>query len=99
KDGKYRMDRVAPVFSQIHVSMVLRELGNGMTQMGSKHRQYVDLKPGEMTTVDLGGTGRRVVGRLTAAAGGRQAIDWTWNMGYLRLKQPEPPDPPSVLFE
>ena len=47
------------------------------------------IKPGETLKVELGGTGRPVVGRMVAPAEGGTAADFSYARGTLSLKLPE----------
>ncbi len=75
-----------------------RKICSGSTSMDGRkhlsavsHDQVIGVKPGETTFVTLGGSGRTVVGRVSAN-GIRKAIDWQQDVHNLTLKVGIPPE-------
>lgn len=58
---------------------------------GTGPRLTVDLKPGETSQVQLGGTGRPVAGGLTLEPDSQPFTDWDRCQGYLAAWHPNPP--------
>jgi hypothetical protein len=96
--GKYFIPNVPPRTGQIAISEIMRKTKDGMMHMGAQHCQWIDPPAGKTLTLNLGGTGRAVVGRF-APPPGRQVTDWSVNMNSFTLKQPEPPYPSGMLIE
>lgn len=96
EQGRYVMERVPPMPAPIYVSEVLRESQDGMIHTGRQHHQWIEPPAGKTLTVNLGGTGRAIVGRFASPAGRRTPIDWNVNMNSFALKQPEPPYPSGI---
>ena len=56
----------------------------------------VEVKPGMTTHVNIGGTGRPVVGRLVKPRGKETPIDWEVGDYSFRLKMPPMTEPPNM---
>ena len=88
-EGRFVLDRVIP--GEFFVAGVLR-MPQGTTT-ASGNGIYVDVQPGETLQVNLGGTGRPVIGRVVLPKGSNAQIDWTY--GHCQFhNEPERPTPP-----
>ena len=58
----------------------------------------LEVRPGETLRVELGGTGRPIVGRLTRPRGLDAEVDWTYG-SYSFGNQPRQPEPPAGLSD
>jgi RNA polymerase sigma factor (sigma-70 family) len=90
--GRFVLERVAP-----GRTAVVRRVDNPDKQGWTySHAVYVDVKPGQTVRVQVGGTGRRVVGRL-AIPSGVTLKHFTLGEGVLALPQRELPTPDEYL--
>lgn len=90
QEGRFVFDRVPP--GERHL---VRLVWSGPGTYAHSHRLTVTVRPGEVTRVEWGGTGRVVTGRLTARAPGKW--DWT-GRGHRSLSSrlPKPPIPSTL---
>jgi protocatechuate 3,4-dioxygenase beta subunit len=87
--GNFTFRRVRHGEAKLYRRLRYANTDNGwMTALS--HRQPIQLLPGEVTDVKLGGEGRRVRGKLTAPEKDRDQIDW--NFGVVQLSQMENAD-------
>ena len=92
ESGRFVFDRVAP-----GRTIICRRVDNPDKQGWTfSHPVYLDVKPGETVRVQLGGTGRPVVGRL-AIPEGVTAGPLRARQGVLTPPRGEPPTPPDYL--
>lgn len=70
-DGRFAFSRVAP--GEFQVTRVPSDLG---FQMAPLHPVLVDIPPGKAIEVNVGGSGRAVVGRVVPPAGAKVPIVW-----------------------
>jgi peroxiredoxin/uncharacterized protein YaiE (UPF0345 family) len=63
----------------------------------SCHTRWVVVKPGETTQVQVGGTGRKIVGRMVAPADTKIKISWQGTMDRHIFKVNPEPNPPEGL--
>jgi thiol-disulfide isomerase/thioredoxin len=88
-EGRFRFDRVPP--GTAYVGRAIK-LNDRMTSFS--HTTPVEVEAGRTSRVEIGGTGRLVVGRVIAPAGTAAPLDSTLGMHHIRpkLKQPTPPE-------
>ncbi|WP_417392112.1 carboxypeptidase regulatory-like domain-containing protein [Gimesia sp.] len=92
--GYYEFNRVFPGKCRVgrEITMIVNE---GTSEVTSSHREKVELFAGKTTTLNLGGTGRRIVGQLAPATGYSGRV--IWNLNLIRLEGAlEPPPAPPV---
>jgi peroxiredoxin/uncharacterized GH25 family protein len=80
--GRYAFERVPPgkVF-------VARQIKLSERSTGYSHTVTAEVKPGATAHLDVGGTGRPVVGRVTAPGG--EKVDWAYGFNGLRAAMPD----------
>jgi len=79
--GHYLIERVPP--GRVFVTRAIK-LSDRMT--GYSHSTPAEVKAGQTTRADIGGTGRPIIGRITAARNSK--VDWTYGSSGLRATQP-----------
>jgi len=85
ESGKFSFDRVAPSFARVARTMTYHNHGvHNHDAQSFLALDRIELKPGEMATVTLGGVGRPVVGKLVLP----EELDHWWT--YARLECSEP---------
>ena len=92
-DGRFAFSRVIPGRGSIGRRIIFM-VNEGATEVTSSRMVAVDLPAGKTVTLDLGGTGRAVVGKFEPVAG----VDpktVRWNFATIWTK-PEPFDPPAT---
>ena len=89
-DGRFTFDRVPPGEAWIG-----RQVISG-SSLSDTQRQNLTLAPGQSSTVNLGGMGRRIVGRVAIPPSLAQRQDWVfgWNC-YITTKSFK--DPTNIL--
>ena len=75
-DGSYRIDHVPPGDAEVCFVVPFYHSG-GLSSYGYEQRTKVTLKPGQSTTVNIGGMGRAVIGRVVIPPSIAGQIDWT----------------------
>jgi hypothetical protein len=83
-DGNFSFDRVPPGEYRVAVEYRLRENNNNGEQALS-HGLPVMAKAGGLTNLVLGGTGRRIVGRVNISGGEQGDVDWRRDVHQLTL--------------
>ena len=78
EDGRFKMNRVPPV--QVKIGRHLK-LSNRSTV--STHSQALNAEPGETSTITLGGTGRRVIGRVELPEAVQRVQGYQFDFSYL----------------
>ena len=89
-DGRFVFPRVPPLKSKVEAILsVWRD-----SPLTSSRSVPLDLRPGEHATVDLGGGGASVTGRVVPKGADGRAIDLNYALNWLIRKAPgiEPPD-------
>ena len=76
---------------------VSREIKLSERSTGYSHTVPAEVKAGQTARVDIGGTGRPVVGRVVAAGGAK--VDWAYGFHGLRAAQPKLDSPRSLSPE
>lgn len=98
-DGRFAFERAFPGRGWVGRSIQLT-VDDGATEVTSSRMTPVELEPGEAERLDLGGTGRPVVGRLEAPAGRAEPVLWSFALVDVRLDlavPPPPPEPPAAV--
>lgn len=96
KDGRYVFERVVPGRVRVARRMLLMAV-DGAVDITSSCRIAATAASGETTHLDLGGTGRPVIGRLQPPAGFQGKVDWRFALIHASLDivfPPKPTDPP-----
>ncbi|HBL44464.1 carboxypeptidase regulatory-like domain-containing protein [Gimesia sp.] len=94
ENGRFVFNRVFPGKCRVgrEITMIVNE---GTSEVTSSHREKVELFAGKTTTLNLGGTGRRIIGQLVPADGYSGRV--IWNLNLIRLEGAlEPPPAPPV---
>ena len=84
--GRFLFERVIPGEVIVSRSVPLHGMGDRRT-LGQSHGTRVGVRAGEATRTNLGGTGRPVVGRLTAPADFPGPISWIFSLNHLTPKE------------
>jgi len=92
KDGTFVFERVFPGRGRIGRRILLM-VNEGATEVTSSQRVPVKFIGGKTTTLNLGGTGRPVVGKLAPPAGYSKKVLWNFALINVRVdtKQPRRP--------
>ena len=96
KDGRYVFERLFP--GQGSISRRILLIGDdGATEVTSSQRISAEFIAGKTTHLDLGGTGRPVIGKLVPPAEYAKKVFWNFaNVSVqVDLKAPGPPKPPA----
>jgi hypothetical protein len=88
-DGNFVFEKVPPGTRRIYLKYKFRD---GPGTMPLSHGFAIDVNPGETTKVTIGGTGRRVVGRVALKGPSTDRVDWLRDVHWLTLKVPENPE-------
>ncbi|WP_339731059.1 carboxypeptidase regulatory-like domain-containing protein [uncultured Gimesia sp.] len=93
ENGHFVFDRVFPGKCRVgrEITFMVNE---GTSEVTSSRRTKVDCFPDKTTTLELGGTGRRIIGKLAPPASYSGKV--FWNMELLTLEGALPP-PPAPL--
>jgi RNA polymerase sigma factor (sigma-70 family) len=84
--GRFAFERVMPGEATISRSILIKTLSTSQT-WGHSHSTHVEVTPGATARVDVGGTGRPVIGKVEAPAGLAGPIDWTFSNNTLIPKE------------
>ncbi len=98
ENGHFVFERVFPGSGRIGRRIVLM-VNDGATETASSLQVYAEFTAGETTTLELGGAGRAVIGKLVVR--NKPAADVLWNFATVNLQAdlvapPIPPVPPAV---
>jgi hypothetical protein len=91
-DGRFTFARVLPGKARVYRAVRYAVRDSGFSSTGS-HGIRVELQPGEMAFVQLGGTGRPIEGQAILPPGEQESIDWNFAIGRLSPKSAEVPYP------
>ncbi len=80
-EGRFSFDHVPPGDGTMGREIILKQ-GDGSRTCSMSPQYSIHLEPGQRLPVNLGGTGRPVIGRLRAPADAAD-IDWTWSFAHL----------------
>ncbi|MFK7769928.1 MAG: hypothetical protein AB8B55_22160 [Mariniblastus sp.] len=85
KDGKFVFSCVPPDMKNptVYRQVIISSRGGGSI-VGSSFRNRIKLTPGETTNVEIGGTGRPVIGKLIVPPGYKKPVT-DWNQGNTNL--------------
>src|SRR5258705_10650844 len=72
--GNFVVEKIPPGWRRIYVEYRFKERQQGETPLS--HGQLLEVKPGATMDVTLGGTGRKVVGRVKVIGGDVSDVDW-----------------------
>jgi hypothetical protein len=89
--GNFVFDKVPPGEQRIALEYRFKDDRN---EIPLSHGQIVTVKAGETTDVTLGGTGRRVTGRVNLVGGTHTDVDWKRDVHRLTLVLPPIPGQP-----
>lgn len=96
EDGRFVFQRVVPGMAEIgrefHISG-----RDGMTEITSRLSFTINFVAGKTTKIDLGGTGRPVIGKFAPPVGHAGDVDWNFALIQMRveLQPPVRPEPPE----
>jgi beta-lactamase regulating signal transducer with metallopeptidase domain len=93
--GRFAFDRVIPCTSEVS-RVVVTEFGNGFAQHMGCWQEPVDIEPGQVALVRIGGKGRPVIGRVALKAAPAVHVDWRQNRPA-RIAKPQVVAPPQGL--
>ena len=97
--GRFAFERVMPGEVTISREILIKKIGHesdvGLTAIPSR----VEVAPGATARLTMGGTGRPVVGKVTAPAGFAGPIDWTFSNNSLIPKADADPEADPVRRE
>jgi len=94
-DGSFEFEKVPPGEHRLSLEYRFRENQNG-GETPLSHGFLVTVKPGEIANATLGGTGRRVTGRVNIQDGDHSDVDWKRDVHKLILVFPEMLKPPAI---
>jgi hypothetical protein len=96
-EGRFEGDRIYPGKGNIG-RQIVRMVGTGATEVTSSNHARIELKAGETTQVQIGGTGRPVVGQLLPPEGATEKPAWRHASILIRAgKYPKPATFPQEL--
>jgi thiol-disulfide isomerase/thioredoxin len=85
-DGNFVIEKVPPGEHRLAVEYKFKDDRYGEAALS--HGFFVTAKPGETAEATLGGTGRRVVGRINLTGGDHSDVDWKRDVHRLHLSLP-----------
>jgi hypothetical protein len=85
-DGNFVIEKVPPGEHRLAVEYKFKDERYGEAALS--HGLFVTAKPGETAEATLGGTGRRVVGRVNLTGGDHSDVDWRRDVHRLTLILP-----------
>ena len=91
--GNFVFEKVPPGLRQIYIEYRFKERQQGETPLS--HGLPLEVKPGATMDVMLGGTGRKVVGRVKVIGGDASDVDWRRDVHKLTLILPPEPALPQ----
>ncbi len=94
--GQFAFPQLPPLVGEMGRQIILRESENSTT-FSLSPAIFVRLEEGKTATIQLGGTGRPVAGRLAAPNWYKQSIDWSEGSVRVTRKPFEPPHPAGAL--
>ncbi|MDZ4656162.1 MAG: carboxypeptidase regulatory-like domain-containing protein [Bythopirellula sp.] len=81
--GKFVLDRVRSGSFNPGLMVPYADTGRGGMMSTNSHTEFVELKPGETATVQLGGKGRHIKGQMTVPEGFAGKV--SWKMGAVQI--------------
>jgi beta-lactamase regulating signal transducer with metallopeptidase domain/protocatechuate 3,4-dioxygenase beta subunit len=94
-DGSFAFERVVPGRGRIGRNLVLM-VSDGALEKKTSCMVRAYFPAGETTRLDLGGTGRTVIGKLQPPAGFKQKVFWNFALVTLRSDLTRPETPQSL---
>lgn len=91
-DGRFVFERVVPGHARIGRRLI-QTFENGAIDVTSSTMQSADFLPAETAHIDLGGTGRPVVGRLNPPVGHDGKVLWNFAIVRVAARAPAMPIP------
>ncbi len=91
-DGRFVFERVVPGTGQIGRSITLMA-DQGATEVTSSRTVAADFPAGKTVQIDIGGTGRPVVGTIRPPDGFDENQKVRWNFALVRVTSPESENP------
>jgi RNA polymerase sigma factor (sigma-70 family) len=93
--GRFVLERVMP--GEISISRAIQTWTTpSSTSWTNSHTAVVDVRPAQAARVVIGGTGRPVIGKVTAPTGIAGHVEWLCSQNWLTRTQPEV-KPPAGL--
>lgn len=92
--GKFSFEKVVPGSGQV-ARVVVSQLGGGMSSSTPTIVSDVTFVPGQTTYVELGRTGREIVGNLAFPGSANRGNDWRLAMISLQSRPKDVPAPPT----
>ena len=92
-DGNFVFEKVPPGEHRLAVEYKFKDERYGEAALS--HGIFVNAKPGETASATLGGTGRRIVGRVNLTGGEHADVDWKRDVHQLTLMLPALPGQPA----
>lgn len=83
--GSFEMSRIRPGRYTIFRDIAYADTEKGSWMRLNSHTLVLNLKPGETSEVNIGGSGRLIKGQLVAAENAKSKI--YWNMGAVQLER------------
>lgn len=97
-DGNFEVDRVPPGERKASLQLRVNDRSSGRGT-SSTHGVPVLVQPGGTTAVQIGGTGRSIIGRMTVAGGDPEDVDWKRDVHTLSMILPAPPNLQGVALK
>jgi hypothetical protein len=96
-EGRFQGDRIFPGKASIG-RRILRMVDTGATEVTSSIRAKIELKSGETTEIQIGGTGRPVVGQFLPVESANEEPMWRFAQVHVSAgKPPKSPERPKNL--
>lgn len=93
--GHFVFERVAPGTREVFIQSKFSDRRNGPEAVS--HGVVVDLMPGTTNHVVVGGSGRKVFGRIQVPGGDPSDVDWLWDVHELQTQPPRPKSFPQPI--
>lgn len=93
--GHFVFERVAPGTRDVFIQSKFSDRRNGPDAVS--HGVVVDLPPGTTNHVVLGGSGRKVFGKIRVPGGDPTDVDWLWDVHALHAQPPQPKNYPQPI--
>jgi hypothetical protein len=84
-DGTFVFDRVPPGERKAYLQIKLNDRDSSRST-ATTHGTPVEIQPGQLAEVVIGGTGRPVVGRMTVLGGNPGDVDWRRDRHTLQMR-------------
>ncbi|NOY42053.1 MAG: hypothetical protein GXP26_09475 [Planctomycetes bacterium] len=94
EDGEFVFERVFPGKDRVGRRILLM-VDEGATEVTSSQRVSAEFIAGETTTLNLGGSGQAIVGKLASPAGYANKVLWNFAMINVQADLRSPPRPPA----